>query len=127
MAHINHIGLYVQDLELEKQFFEKYFGASSGEMYHNPLKGFFSYMLSFGNGAQLEIMHRESFSGHHQNDKFGYAHIAFSVGSKNNVDSITSKLKNDGFEVLDGPRTTGDGFYESSIADHEGNLIEITV
>ena len=127
MVQINHIGLYVQDIELERQFFEKYFGASSGEMYHNPLKGFFSYMLSFGNDAKLEIMHRESFSGHHQNDKFGYAHIALSVGSKNNVDSITSKLKNDGFEVLDGPRTTGDGFYESSVADYEGNVIEITV
>lgn len=124
---INHIGLYVQDIELEKQFFEKYFEAASGEIYHNPLKGFFSYMLSFDNGAKLEIMYRESFSGHHQSDRFGYAHISFSAGSKKNVDRITARLKNDGFEVIDGPRVTGDGFYESSVVDYEGNVIEITV
>lgn len=56
----------------------------------------------------------------------GYAHIAFSVGSKAAVDALTEKLKNDGYKVASGPRTTGDGYYESCIVGIEGNLIEIT-
>ena len=57
----------------------------------------------------------------------GSIHIAFSVGSKEKVDELTSKLKADGYEVLSGPRTTGDGYYESCIVDLENNQIEITV
>ena len=57
----------------------------------------------------------------------GYIHLAFSVGSKEKVDELTEILKNDGYEVLSGPRTTGDGYYESCILGIEGNQIEITV
>ena len=56
----------------------------------------------------------------------GYIHVAFSVGSREKVDEITSVLKADGYEVLSGPRTTGDGYYESCIVAVEGNQIEIT-
>ena len=54
-------------------------------------------------------------------NRTGYAHIAFSVGSKEKVDEITAELKSDGFEVVSGPRTTGDGYYESCIEDAEGS------
>lgn len=54
-------------------------------------------------------------------------HIAFSVGSVEKVDELTQILKNDGYEVFSGPRTTGDGYYESCIVGFEGNQIEITV
>ena len=57
----------------------------------------------------------------------GYAHIAFSVGSKEKVDALTAELKADGYEVVSGPRTTGDGYYESCIIAIGGNQIEITV
>lgn len=54
-------------------------------------------------------------------------HIAFSVGSKEKVDALTERLKIDGFNVVSGPRTTGDGYYESCILGIENNQIEITV
>ena len=57
----------------------------------------------------------------------GYIHIAFSVGSKDKVDALTAELKADGYEVMSGPRTTGDGYYESCVVAIEGNQIEITV
>ena len=60
-------------------------------------------------------------------NRTGYAHTAFSVGSKKKVDELTERLKSDGFEVVSGPRTTGDGYYESCVVAIEGNLIEITV
>lgn len=59
-------------------------------------------------------------------NRTGYAHIAFSVGSKEKVNSLTKKLQDAGYEVLSGPRTTGDGYYESCIVAVEGDLIEIT-
>ena len=60
-------------------------------------------------------------------NRTGLIHIAFSVGSKEKVDALTEKLKMDGYEVISGPRTTGDGYYESCIIAIEGNLIEITI
>ena len=57
----------------------------------------------------------------------GYAHLAFSVGNMERVNALTARLQAEGYEVLSGPRTTGDGYFESCIVGIEGNLIEITV
>ena len=125
---IEHIALYVNDLEKARDFFITYFGAASNEVYHNKTTDFRSYFLSFDDGSRLEIMTKPDLtdSGDFLN-RFGYAHIAFSVGSQEAVDSLTTRLKADGYTVLSGPRTTGDGYYESCIVGFEGNLIEITV
>ena len=53
-------------------------------------------------------------------------HIAISVGNKEKVDLLTNLIRNKGYEIIGEPRTTGDGYYESVIADPEGNHIEIT-
>ncbi len=124
---IEHIALYVNDLERAREFFVKYFGALSNELYHNPKTGFSSYFLSFEDGARLELMHRPDVSENGGGLKTGYAHIAFSVGSRENVNSLTERLRADGYRIVSEPRTTGDGYYESCTADIEGNLIEITV
>lgn len=105
---LDHIALYVSDLEHAKQFFIKYFGAVSNDLYHNPRTGLKTYFLTF------DPMRR------------GYIHVSFSVGSKDCVDTLTRRLEADGYNVLSGPRTTGDGYYESCIEGFEGNLIEIT-
>ena len=125
---IEHIALYVNDLEGAKAFFVNYFGAVSNEGYHNKTTDFRSYFLTFSDGARLEIMHKpQMIDAEKYPNRTGFIHLAFSVGSKEAVDSLTARLKADGFEVLSGPRTTGDGYYESCIAGFEGNLIEITV
>lgn len=125
---IEHVALYVQDLEAARTFFERYFGARAGAPYHNVRTGFRSYFLTFDDGARLEIMTRPDLAELEKpTARTGYAHVAFSVGSTAAVDALTARLAADGYEVLSGPRTTGDGYYESCILDAEGNQIEITV
>lgn len=125
---IEHIAMYVNELEKARDFFIKYFGAVSNEGYHNKNTGFRSYFLSFDSGARLEIMNRPDMDDAEKTlARTGLIHIAFSVGSREKVDTLTARLKEDGFEVVSGPRTTGDGYYESCIAGIEGNQIEITV
>ncbi|MBO5209575.1 MAG: VOC family protein [Lachnospiraceae bacterium] len=125
---IEHIAMYVKDLEKTKEFYMKYFGASANDGYHNVKTDFRSYFLSFENGARLEIMNKpEMIHSDKQLAQNGYIHIAFSVGSKEAVDELTETLRKDGYQVISGPRTTGDGYYESCILDMEGNQIEITV
>ena len=125
---IEHVAMYVNDLEAMRDFFVRYFDAVSNEGYHNVRTDFRSYFLSFSDGARLEIMNRPDMS---DDDKAlartGYIHLAFSVGSQENVDELTKRLKADGYEVVSGPRTTGDGYYESCVLGPEGNQIEITV
>ena len=125
---IEHIALYVEDLEETKNFFIKYLGAKANNGYHNPRTDFRSYFLSFEDGARLEIMQRpEMVNLPKEAARTGYAHIAFSVGSREKVDALTAELKADGYDVVSGPRITGDGYYESCIVAMEGNQIEITV
>lgn len=126
---IDHIALYVKNLEKTKEFYKKYFNATENEKYHNLKTGLETYFLTFpGNNIRLEIMTRPELVN--RNEKImnmGFIHLAFSVGSKEKVDELTKKLVDDGFKCLSGPRITGDGYYESVIEDLEGNLIEITV
>lgn len=125
---IEHVAMYVNDLEGAKYFFEQYLGAVSNEMYHNKTTGFKSYFLSFDDGARLEIMNRPDMDDDDKSlQRTGYIHIAFSAGSREKVDLLTAQLKKDGYEIINGPRTTGDGYYESCIAAIEGNQIEITI
>ena len=124
---IEHIAMYVNDLEAAKDFFMKYFGAVSNEVYHNKTTDFRSYFLGFDDGARLELMKKPQMDDAEKTlNRTGYIHIAFSLGSKEAVDELTERLKNDGYQVISGPRTTGDGYYESCIVGIEGNQIEIT-
>lgn len=128
MMKIEHIAMYVQDLEKTRDFFVKYFAAKSNAMYHNPNTDFKSYFLSFDDGARLEIMQKPGVEAQTENQmRTGFIHEAISVGSKEQVDKLTETLKQDGYTVTSGPRTTGDGYYESCVVAVEGNLIEITV
>jgi len=125
---IEHVAMYVNDLEKAREFFVKYFGGKSNSIYHNKKTDFRSYFISFEDGARLEIMNKPQMEDVSKGiNRTGYIHLAFSVGSKEKVDELTEILKNDGYEVLSGPRTTGDGYYESCILGIEGNQIEITV
>ena len=124
---LDHLAMYVKDLEAVRTFFMHYFGASSNEMYHNPKTGLCSYFLSFEGGSRLEIMSRPDVIDNKKNlFQSGYIHLAFSVGGRERVDELTNVLQADGFTVVSGPRTTGDGYYESCIEGPERNLIEIT-
>ena len=124
---IEHVATYVNDLEAARDFFVKYLGGSSNDGYHNKNTGFRSYFISFEDGARLELMNKPGLVDREKPlNRTGYVHIAFSVGSKEKVDEITALLQKEGFEVASGPRTTGDGYYESCIVVIEGNQIEIT-
>ena len=124
---IEHIAMYVNELEAARDFFVTYLGGRSNDGYHNKNTDFRSYFISFADGARLELMTKPKMVDQEKSlNRTGYAHIAFSVGSKERVDSLTAELKDAGFEVVSGPRTTGDGYYESRIVAIEGNQIEIT-
>ena len=124
---IEHVALYVDDLERARKFFVKYFGAKSNDGYHNPVKKFRSYFLTFDDGSRLELMNKVEMDDAPKTlNRTGFIHIALSVGSKTKVDELTAKLRADGFKIIGEPRTTGDGYYESCIVDAEGNQIELT-
>ena len=95
-------------------------------MYHNPKTGLKTYFLEFNNGCRVEIMTKENLNDiRKETNNTGYIHIAFSVGSKDEVDELTKRIENDGYKVISQPRTTGDGYYESCVVDPENNQIEI--
>ena len=123
---LNHIALYVNDLERIKEFYVKYFNAKSNKMYYNQKTGLKAYFLEFSNGCKVEIMTKENLNNVTKElNSLGYIHIAFSVGSKEKVNELTKKLEDDGYKVISRPRITGDGYYESCIIDPENNQIEI--
>ena len=126
---IEHIALYCRDLEGMKSFFEKYFHGTPNSLYHNPRTNLRTYILTFPDGeSRLELMTRPEVEGDNESQYHsGFIHLSFAVGSKEDVDELTATLKTDGYETLSGPRTTGDGYYESCVRGFDGMLLEITV
>jgi lactoylglutathione lyase len=85
--------------------------------------------LNFSGGARLKVMKTNTLNPlaiEPGAQRMGLTHLALSVGSESQVDELTQKLKNEGYPVLDGPRRTGDGYYESVVLDPDGNRLEIT-
>ena len=134
---IEHIAIWVKDIDRVCEFYRKYFGGVVHPIYHNPAKQFTSRFVTFDDGARLEIMHRpdiivgiDKIVSHEtlsDTQHLGFTHLSFSVGSKEEVDRLTQQMSSEGIPVVGQPRTTGDGYYESVVLDPEGNRIEITV
>jgi len=124
---IDHIAVWTNELEKMKDFYCKFFEGTSNEKYINSKKGFESYFIAFSEGARLEIMKRTDVtrSPFHGEEFIGINHLAFNVGNKEKVDTLTESLRISGYTIAGEPRTTGDGYYESIILDPEGNRIEI--
>ena len=127
---IEHIAIWTKNLEELKEFYMTYFQATASEKYVNPVKQFESYFLTFPSGTvRLELMRIPALE-ESLNDTgaqtTGYTHLAFSVGSEEQVDALTARMQKDGFVLVDGPRYTGDGYYESGVLDPDGNRIEIS-
>ncbi|HJF84872.1 MAG TPA: VOC family protein [Megamonas hypermegale] len=123
---IDHVAMYVWDLEGAKEFFVRFFQAKPNDMYHNPKTGLKTYFLSFDDGSRLEIMNRPDMKEKPLDIFYqGLIHLSFKLGSKEKVDELTKKLHEAGYEVLSGPRVTGDGYYESCILAFENNLLEL--
>ena len=130
IMHIEHIALWTDDPDRLVHFYVTYFGAVAGSRYADPEKNFESYFLTFDNGARLEIMKTTSLnpvSIPPGAQRMGLTHFAISVGSEQMVDRLTSRVKSGHYIILDPPRRTGDGYYESVVLDPDGNRIEITI
>jgi lactoylglutathione lyase len=126
---LDHVAIWVADIERMRTFYEKYFDARSNAKYRNERKRFTSYFLTFPGGGRLELMHRpdiQRIPAPEPSPEFiGYAHLGVELGARAAVDALTKRLQDDGFPLLDGPRLTGDGYYESMVGDPEGNRIVI--
>lgn len=128
--HLHHIAIWTNRLEEQKEFYINYFNGTSNEKYVNPIKGFESYFINFGQGSGgIEIMRKKDITSTNPlaGKNIGIAHFSFSAGSKEAVLELTERLRNDGYTIDSEPRTTGDGYFESAILDGDGNCIEITI
>ena len=127
MHRITHVALWTRDLDASRAFYERFFGGIVGEMYHNPMRKFTSYFLTFEDDTRLELMSLPKLADGVEGPQTGWAHIAFSVGSREQVEALTESIRQAGYTVASEPRTTGGGYYESVVQDPDGNLVEITV
>jgi lactoylglutathione lyase len=127
-VRIEHVALWVADLEGSCAFYARHFGAMVGARYENPAKGHASRFLSLGEGARIEVMTGSGLvprSDPLPQRPLGLAHFALAVGDEQQVDTLVARLQAAGVAVVDGPRRTGDGYYEAVVLDPEGNRIEL--
>lgn len=125
---IEHLAIWVEDIELMRNFYLKYFQTTSSERYFNPIKEFTSYFICFnGDGCRIELMHHPDIINYpiQRGSMMGNTHFAITVGSQEKVNQLTKLLRRDGYIIKGEPRVTGDGYYESVILDPEGNVVEI--
>lgn len=125
MTTLDHAALWVADLGAARTFYSAWFGGVSNDLYHNPRTGLSTYILDFGRGARLELMTRPDVADDAHHDRLGWAHVSFALPDQNAVDELADRMREAGVDVVDGPRTTGDGYYEAALLDPEGNRVEI--
>lgn len=125
-VRIEHVAVWTRDLERLRDFYVRWFGAQANDGYENPRKQFRSYFLRFDGGARIELMRTPAVQDAAVQPAIGYAHLALSLGTEAAVDALTARLHEAGVPVVDGPRRTGDGYYESVVLDPDGNRIELT-
>jgi lactoylglutathione lyase len=125
--HIEHVALWTQDLDRLKTFYETYFGAVANDLYRSRRRPFESYFLTFASGARLELMKLPGIDEPRSDRSLGYTHLALSTGSREAVDALVARLRQDGIRIVFEPRVTGDGYYESVVEDPDGNEVEITI
>jgi lactoylglutathione lyase len=119
---IVHVALWARDLDRVCAFYTS-LGATRGPRYDNPATGFSSHFLSWpGSPVRLEVMHRAGLVA--PTGQGGFAHVALGLGSEQAVDEAAVRLA---ASLVDGPRWTGDGYYECVVTDPEGNRVELTV
>jgi lactoylglutathione lyase len=126
VTRLEHVALWARDIDAVAAFYERYFGARVGALYENPRKGFRSRFLEFGSGARLEVMARVDVGARAAGETLGFAHVAIAIGEEAAVDALAARFRVEGVELLDGPRRTGDGYYECVVMDPEGNRVEVT-
>lgn len=126
-VRIEHVAIWTRDPDCPRDFYLNYFGATANDGYYNPRCEFRSFFLTLGGGARIELMQVAQIADATEQVRGGLAHVAFSRGSKEAVDALIGRLRGDGFAVHDRPRTTGNGYYESVVADSDGNRFELTI
>lgn len=124
---IEHLAIWVDDIELLRRFYMTYFNLICSDKYVNSKRNYTSYFLSFGEGkTRIELMHIPDMKDSDSRGNLkGLAHFAIAVGGKDRVDELTERFRKDGYTIAGEPRTSGDGYYESVVLDPEGNLVEI--
>jgi lactoylglutathione lyase len=126
-VRIEHVAIWVADLEPMRAFYTEALGGTGGELYQNPTTGFRSYFISFGDGPRLELMYRPGLRRQPDSAPGGYAHMALALGSRAAVDAAVVALRERGVPIESEPRVTGDGYYEAIVLDPEHNPVELTV
>ena len=126
---IEHLCLNVQNIEKEKNFYCGVFGFEANAKYHNAKTGWENYFLSASaGGARLELLSHAAMPQQEINRKATcIVHFSLALGSREKVDSTMQKVASLGCQILGQPRVTGDGYYEASFLDPEGNMVELTV
>ena len=126
---IEHLAIWTNQLEIMKEFYVENFEGIANKKYFNPNKNFQSYFITFNSGARLEIMFKPNLKEHdatyEANNLIGLTHFAFEVKTTQKVDELATKFAEKGIVIIDGPRQTGDGYYEFTLLDPDGNRIEI--
>jgi len=127
---LEHTAIWTDKLEALKEFYVNYLGGTSNKKYVNQSKKFESYFISFGDGARLELMSKPNIP-ENLNDPIllqhkGIIHLAFEAATRQEVDEKARLFSANGFQILDGPRVTGDGYYEFVTHDPDHNRIEVT-
>ncbi|MBW8687373.1 VOC family protein [Chitinophaga rhizophila] len=126
--HIDHLAIWVDDLEKMREFYLTYFDTTCNKRYVNPVKQFYSYFITFNQGgSRIELMYRPDIQGGmpDRGSNKGLAHLAITVGNRHKVDSMVAQLRNEGYTIAGEPRISGDGYYEAVILDPEGNWVEL--
>jgi lactoylglutathione lyase len=128
--NIDHIAIWTDQIEKLKDFYVRYFDGTVNKKYLNNETKFESYFVSFGSGSRIELMQKpgipENLNDPVEKQYIGIIHLSFGVDSMEKVNDKSAELSRAGYKILQGPRKTGDGYWEFETLDPDNNRIEVS-
>ncbi|MBN1499819.1 MAG: VOC family protein [Spirochaetes bacterium] len=120
---LHHTAFWTGDLERLENFYIKYFGGKV--LFRHSINDFKCTFMEIAGSFKIEIMTRTDISGHAADERIGYSHLSIEVESREKVNELTDFFMKENVKILKNREQYDDGFYESSVCDPDGNIIEL--
>ena len=120
---LHHVAFWTRRIDVLEDFYARHLGGKV--LFRHAIGNFRCTFMSLDDSVKIELMSRTELGDPDLTERIGYSHLSLEVDSKARVDQLTETFRAAGIPIEKDKEQYDDGFYESSIRDPDGNVIEI--
>lgn len=120
---LHHVAFWTNNLDALETFYVKYFNGKV--LFRHSKDDFKCVFIEVFDSIKIELMTRANLPSQDLDERVGYSHLSIELDSKEKVNELTDFFSQEKVKIEKNKEQYDDGFYESSIRDPDGNIIEL--